>query len=375
MRHHDILPIAGHDLLIAGLSFSVCGLILSLAARKPHLRGRDDQLRAVQATHLRPTPRLGGLGVFAALAMTLSFVPATLNAPYRHFLLATGLLFLVGLAEDLRGGIGPRWRLLAAVAASLLAVVLLRVWLPRTGVPGLDAVMAQWWVGVPVTLLVTTGIANGFNLIDGVNGLAGLTAIVAALGLALISDAAGYGTMVHLATMLAAAVAGFLLWNFPLGHIFLGDAGAYTLGFVLGWFAISILLNAPQATPWAMLLVLFWPVADTLLAIWRRVRRRAPTMAPDRLHVHQLVMRAMEMHLLGRGRRHIANPLTTVVLAPFVIAPPVAGVRLWDNGPAAFAAVILCAIIFFGGYALSFALLSSRRRSRTRNVQAEKAPR
>lgn len=374
MAHQGILPIAGHDLLIAGLSFSVCGLILSLAARAPRLRGRDDQLRAVQASHVRPTPRLGGLGIFAALATTLPFAPSAISGPYRDFILATGLLFLVGLAEDLRGGIGPRWRLLAAVSASLLAVVLLRVWLPRTGVPGLDAVMGLWWVGVPVTLLVTTGIANGFNLIDGVNGLAGLTAIVAALSLALISHAADYATMVHLATMLAAAVSGFLLWNYPFGRIFLGDGGAYTLGFVLAWFAISILLNAPQATPWAMLLVLFWPVADTLLAIWRRARRKAPTMAPDRLHVHQLVMRTLEIHLLGRGRRHVANPLTTLVLAPFVIAPPVAGVLLWDNGPGAFAAVLLCAVVFFGGYGAAFALLS-RRPPRPRAAPQETAPR
>lgn len=106
-----------------------------------------------------------------------------------------------------------------------------------------------------------------------------------------------------------------------------------------------------------MLLVLFWPVADTLLAIWRRAHRKAPTMAPDRLHVHQLVMRALEIHLLGRRRRHIANPLTTAVLAPFVMAPPAAGVLLWNNTMGAFLAVLAFTGTFFGSYIMVFTIL------------------
>lgn len=81
-------------------------------------------------------------------------------------------------------------------------------------------------------------------------------------------------------------------------------------------------------------------------------------MAPDRLHVHQLVMRALEIHILGRGRRQIANPLTTVILAPFIIAPPTVGVLLWDNNQGAFLAVITFAGLFFGSYILSFVVLS-----------------
>lgn len=354
--------VAYHDALVAAWSFSVCAVILVLAKFFPTHLAKDNQLRAVQAMHIRSTPRIGGLSIFISLAATLPFAPVAISEPYRDFIIATGVLFIVGLAEDLGLGVRPRWRLLAAVVSSLLVVLFLGVWMPRAGIPGFDALMAFWWIGIPITLLVTVGIANGFNLIDGVNGLAALTAITAAAAQAMIADAADYQTMVHLTTMLIAGIFGFLVWNYPFGRIFLGDAGAYTLGFVLSWFAISIMLNAPAASPWALLLTLFWPVADTLLAIWRRMHRKAPTMAPDRLHIHQLVMRALEIHVLGRGRRQIANPLTTVILAPFVIAPPTVGVLLWDNNQGAFLAVVTFAGLFFGSYIQSFTVLSRKPR-------------
>lgn len=177
--------------------------------------------------------------------------------------------------------------------------------------------------------------------------------------------------MVHLSTMLAAAIFGFFLLNYPFGLIFLGDAGAYTIGFVLAWFGISILLNVPAASPWAIMLTMFWPVADTILAIYRRSRRKAPTMAPDRLHVHQMVMRTLEIYILGRRRRHLANPLSTLALAPFVIAPPVAGVLLWDKPLWAFWAVVAFAILFFSSYAIALPVLSKFRR---KNCSAPRKP-
>lgn len=344
-------------LFVAGVSFVTCGVILLLAKVFPLLAGHHERLGDVQALHVRVTPRIGGVAIFAAAFLSLAFAPDVVSVSYGKFLAAASLLFFVGLAEDLGFGVRPIGRLLAAFAASLLVVLLLGVWLSRADIPGLDAILDTWVVGVPLTLLITGAITNGFNLIDGVNGLAGLTSAVAALALAMIAREAGYLPMVHLATMLAAGVIGYLVWNYPFGLIFLGDAGAYTLGFVLSWFSIAIVRNAPDVTPWALLLVLFWPVADLTLAIWRRAQRKAPAMAPDRLHVHQLVLRILESRVLGRNRRHIANPLTTLVLAPFVIAPPMVGVWLWNEPLAAFIAVLVISAMFFGGYVAAIPVL------------------
>jgi UDP-GlcNAc:undecaprenyl-phosphate GlcNAc-1-phosphate transferase len=343
--------------MISATSAVICVLIVLLVPHMPRLTGDANNLNTVQALHKNPTARVGGIAIFAAITLGIWFAPLDVTASYAKFIAATGVLFLVGLLEDLGFRISPTKRLFAAFMASACVVIFLQVWMPRTGIPQLDGLMMYWWVGVPLTLLVTAGIANGFNLIDGVNGLAALTAMVGAAALALIAAKADYATMTGLSSLLAAAVFGFFVFNFPFGKIFLGDAGAYTLGFVLSWFAISILLNAPEVTPWALLLTLFWPVADTFLAVSRRQRKSTDTMAPDRLHVHQLVMRALEIYALGRNKRHIANPLSTVVLAPFVITPAIAGVLLWDQPRAAFMTVIAFTILFFTSYILAFPVL------------------
>jgi len=323
-------------------------------------------MQAIQRAHAQPTPRVGGLAIFGALAGSLVFAPLDIAAHYKEFLLATALLFGIGLLEDLGYHVSARNRLVAAMAASLLTIVLLEVWLPRVGIPGLDTMMSHWAIGVPLTVLVTAGVTHAFNLIDGVHGLAGLAGLGAALALSQVAEQAGYATMVHLAMMVAAGILGFLLLNFPLGLIFLGDSGAYTLGFVLSWFRVSILLYSPEVSPWALVLIFFWPVADTLLAIYRRARRRAGISAPDRLHMHQMVMRALEICLVGPRRRLLANPLTTVLLAPFVMLPPVTGVLFWDDNLMAFLAVLGFGLGIFLAYGIApSAIRRVRRRFRT----------
>lgn len=351
MLQPEIFGIWMHELALLAASFFLCLFIMYLHSRVSWLQVRGGDLSAVQVAHVRQTSRLGGLAVFVAIVLSLSFAPVSISEPYAQFLLATSLLFFVGLAEDLGFHVQPRLRLLAAIVASLLVIAFLGVWLPRTGIPGLEDAVDHWAIGIPLTLFVTAALANGFNFIDGVNGLASLTAIVAALAMSQIAGATGYEAMVVLATMLAAALLGFFLLNYPWGRIFLGDAGAYTVGFVLAWFGISIMLNAPEVSPWAILLTVYWPFADTSLAILRRVRRKTTVSSADRLHVHQMVMRALEICWVGRKRRNISNPLTTLVLAPFICAPPIAGVLLWDQNRNAFLALAGFCLVFFASYA------------------------
>ncbi|MDP2737521.1 MAG: glycosyltransferase [Pseudorhodobacter sp.] len=351
-----------HEFVSAALSFSLCASIVMLRDHIPRLNGRAHDLRAVQSMHTRATPRVGGVAIFAAFGLSLSFAPVSTLSSQGGFVLATALLFFVGLMEDLGFDVSPRKRLLAMACASLIVIWSLGVWIPRADIPGFDVIIGHWAVGIPLTLLVTAGIANGFNLIDGVNGLASVTAISAAVSLGLIANQAGYTAMVDLAMILAAGIFGFLIMNYPFGLIFLGDAGAYTLGFVLSWFGIAVLVNAPASSPWAILLTMFWPVADMLLAIYRRARHKAATTAPDRLHVHQMVMRALEICVLGRKRRDIANPLSTLVLAPFVIAPPIAGVIFWNQATMAFLSVIVLGTLFFASYAVAPVLIRRFRR-------------
>src|SRR6056297_1472841 len=282
MLGHFFQTLGFYAFVLPAVSFILCALLVLLSKHMPILSGHHYNLAAIQAIHTTPTPRVGGVAIFAVLCGSILFAPVSIAGDYGYFILATSILFAVGLLEDTGTALTPKKRLLACVVASGVTIALLNVWLPRLGVPGFDSLMAYAVIGIPVTLFITAGVANGFNLIDGVNGLASFTAIVSAVTLAMISFHAGYSEMVILNRMLAAGIFGFFLFNFPFGTIFLGDAGAYTIGFVLSWFGITILIGAASASPWAILLTMFWPLADTLLAIFRRRNRKADAMAPDR---------------------------------------------------------------------------------------------
>jgi UDP-GlcNAc:undecaprenyl-phosphate/decaprenyl-phosphate GlcNAc-1-phosphate transferase len=342
------------------ISLAIGAAIVALARRMPDILTLQKHLSAVQTTHVDPTPRLGGIAIFSALIVSVPLLHAITTQRYMLLIIATSVIFIVGLAEDLTGRVPPRMRLAAAFVSSILVIALLGLWLPRAGIPGLDTAMSYWWVGVPITLVLTAGIANGFNLIDGVNGLAAMTALIAALSFSIIADTAGLVGLSHINLMLAASVAGFLVLNFPAGKIFLGDSGAYVLGFVLSWLGIGILINNPDVTPWAILLVLFWPVADTMLAIYRRRSKRRHAMAPDRLHAHQLVMRVLE---LCGVRRSLANPLTTVILLPFIAIPAMLGTLFWDKPLIAFICVVIFGLCFVIAYMIAFKLIWKYRRS------------
>lgn len=264
----------------------------------------------------------------------------------------------------------PRLRLAAAALSACLAIAFFGVWVDRVDVPGIDAVLALPAVAIALTVFALVGVSHAFNLIDGLNGLAGLTGIVTALGLAALAQSGGEDTVAVLAAALAAALAGFLVVNFPSGRLFLGDAGAYATGFVLAWLGVLVIVRLPEVTPWSIVLILFWPIADTGLAIWRRWRVGSPADMPDRLHVHQMVMRAIEIIWLGRNGRRIANPLATAMLLPLISIPIAAGVGL-RNAPG-LAALAVCgfAILFVGFYLLGLRHAARTRRQPVRRTVA-----
>ena len=336
-------------ILTFGLASAISVLIIA-SSSSLNLAGGSDQFKAVQTSHTRPTPRLGGFSVFASL-----FFYSLLLAPEHHSLseglvVACASLFIVGLLEDNRYDISPILRLSSAILASAIAMMVFDTWIARTDIPVLDEVLSYAVVGIPLTLVAVAGLTHAFNLVDGVNGLAGVVALAALFGLYLIADKADVRNVAGFCLIFGAGVLGFLIFNFPKGWIFLGDAGAYSVGFILAWLLIITLAQSELVSPWALLLTVFWPVADTFLAIWRRSTLRRSAMKPDRLHVHQLVMRSLEIFVLGRNRRDLANPITTVILAPFVMTPVAAGVVFWNKPLAALLSFVILLALFFSSY-------------------------
>ncbi|TCP27340.1 UDP-N-acetylmuramyl pentapeptide phosphotransferase/UDP-N-acetylglucosamine-1-phosphate transferase [Rhodovulum adriaticum] len=332
-------------LLISALATVIVALAV-VANRRPLsrlMRERDDA-QAVQSSHTGNPLRLGGVAIFAGLGAGIligDWEDATLPA----LLLMSALpALLAGLWEDLGHRVSPFRRLLASFVAGAVAVAALGSWVMRADLPGLDGLMAFAPLAILLTVFVSAGFCHATNLVDGMNGLAGVIIISASIALALLAQGAGQGDLALMAALLGAAMVGFFLLNWPFGTIFMGDAGSYGVGHTLIWIAFLLAAREPDIAVPALLLILFWPFADTLHSIARRLSSRAPVFAPDRMHLHQKMRRFIEIVWLGGAHRQRSNPMATLALAPMIVMPVIAGVLLSHDARAAWIALAV-----FGG--------------------------
>ena len=132
------------------------------------------------------------------------------------------------------------------------------VWLKNIGVPGIDTLLNIAPIGIVFTVFATVGVVNAFNLIDGLNGLSSYMSISIALSLSLVAFKVGNIQIAIFLVLLIPAVLGFMVFNFPLGKIFLGDGGAYLLGHLLVWSAVLLVANNNLISPFSILLIFLY---------------------------------------------------------------------------------------------------------------------
>lgn len=347
------------------VAFSVSFGFCCLFAFAPHLflnkQHMQNDLNARQAQHKRPTPRIGGAAVIAGVFVACLAFFSVIGNDLLMALIAGTVVFVVGLREDIQRDMSPKARLLAAFASAALAIVLSGAVVPRFGIPYVDGVVGFIGVGVIVTMLWSAGACHALNLIDGLNGLASGYSMIAAAAYFAIGGFTGNTDVQLVSAILFVALFGFFVLNWPYGRLFLGDAGAYAIGHVLSWLGIILLVRDPNGAGLAAILILFWPVADTALAIIRRKLLDKDTDQPDRLHFHHLVVRALRLLTNKQFNPDFLNPAAAIVLFPFIAVPVTAGVVFWDSGFSAFAALLFFALLFVSTYAFSMDYFKSRR--------------
>ncbi|HEX4235413.1 MAG TPA: glycosyltransferase, partial [Caldimonas sp.] len=217
-----------------------------------------------------------------------------------------------------------------------LAVWLLDAVILRTDIPGIDQLIRWIPAAIALTLLSVTGVANAVNIIDGFNGLASMCVMMMLLGISYVAFQTGDAFVASTALIAAGAVAGFFLWNFPAGLIFLGDGGAYFLGFILAELSVLLLARNAVVSPIFPLLLCAYPIFETLFTMYRRrVLRGVATAQPDGIHLHTLIHRRLIRLNLGPNasdRRHInRNSMTSPYLWLLCLLSIIPSVLWWDS--------------------------------------------
>lgn len=243
---------------------------------------------------------------------------------------------LGGIAEDMTQRLAVRFRLGMTAISGLLAVFLLDMAVPRLGLSWLDGWMAVApWVGYVLALVAVAGLPHAFNIIDGYNGLAGMVAMVVCLALAHVALQVGDRALAALLITMAAATGGFLVWNYPRGVLFAGDGGAYVWGVVIALGSVSLVQRNAEVSPWFPLLLLMYPVWETVFSIYRKLVRGVSPGVADALHFHQLIYRRIVRSVFHDtdAARHMLmrNNRTSPYLWAFTLLTVVPALLFWRS--------------------------------------------
>jgi len=273
-----------------------------------------------QKFHARPTPRIGGLGVMASLfvsgAVLLVTEQSASGEQFGYLLLASLPAFLGGITEDVTKTVSVGARLMLTMLAAAIGVLLLGAVIPRLDVPGFDVLLKWIPFGIAFTMFAVGGVANSINIIDGYNGLAAGCAVIVLAAMAGVLGIVGDAFLMTSALAMTGALLGFLAWNYPKGKIFLGDGGAYLLGFWLAELSVLLVVRHPEVSPWFPMLLLVYPISETLFSMFRRkVVHGVSPGQPDRMHMHQVIY----MHL-AQTREDITDP-STITRLNSIVAP------------------------------------------------------
>lgn len=316
----------------------------------------DHDLSGPQKFHARPVPRIGGVGIFVGVlaGLVVAWFQGVAELELAVAVWACGLFaFGAGLVEDFTKAVRPSVRLAFTGLSALMAAWVLGSVIDRVPIPGLDWVASTTAGAMAITVLAVAGVANSVNIIDGLNGLASMCAAIMLASFGYVAFQVGDMLVLTMALMGVAAVMGFFFWNFPHGLVFLGDGGAYFLGFWVAETAILLIHRNPEVSPLCPLLACIYPIFETLFSIYRRVVvRERPAGMPDGIHLHSLVYRRIMRWAVGRrGRRSLErrNSMTSPYLWMLCMLAVLPAMLLWRH-----TALLAACILLFG---LTYVLL------------------
>lgn len=352
-----------------GLIVSFLCSIGLVATTKWHGKFTLDGTHGIQKFHDVPTPRIGGVAIFLGLVFAWYVSDDALQALFGPILIAGLPAFCFGLAEDLTKRVSVRTRLLATMASGTLAWFLTGASVTNTGIIGLDFALTWIPFSVLFTAFAVGGVANSVNIIDGFNGLAGGTVAICLVALGLIAYNSGDVELARLCFIVCAVTVGFLMVNFPFGKLFLGDGGAYLLGFVLAWLAVTLAYRNPGVSPWAPLLACAYPIFETVFTIARRMWASSHPGQPDSHHLHSLINVAVSARLFPNIRADLRNASVSPFSWLIAAIPAAFSVQFASSN----GALVLCAVFSFSIYLGSYWLVSSSSRVRRHKATTDQS--
>lgn len=315
-----------------------------------------DTTDGLQKFHTAPTPRIAGIaiaaGVFAGYAASSHGIAAAEKRAILGGILLAGMpAFLFGLLEDVTKKVSVKTRLLATMASGVLGWGITGFSVTHVDIPGLDWLLGFTVISVIFTAFAVGGVANAINIIDGFNGLTAGVALIMLAAFGIIARQAGDIPLAFTCLIVAGAVAGFFLVNWPRGKIFLGDGGAYFLGFTLAWIAVLLPERNASVSPWTSLLICSYPILEVAFSFIRKsLREGYHPSQPDGVHLHMLANRRWVKKLLPESSKTTQNGMTSPFLWAYSFIPCSLAVFFHGNKLLTALSLVISIFIYFITY-------------------------
>jgi len=318
----------------------------------------DNDLTGIQKIHKMPVPRIGGvallLGLITGLGISYSKDIGIFKL-YLVILLCSLPVFIAGLIDDLIKNLNIKIRFILAFISAFLAGFFLNNWLNNVGLIPIDYLFSFYYFSIFFTCFAVVGIINSFNIIDGNNGLSSMVGIIIFIGLAYISFKVDDYVLLSCLLSIIGALFGFFVWNYPRGLIFLGDSGAYLIGYLVAELSLLLVVRNPEVSPWFPFLLCLYPIVETLFTIYRRIHFGQYHFSfADSIHLHQIIHRRVAWFAFPMG--HTAgdlvkrNSFTSPYLWVFTFLSFAPSIVFWDNSYVLIMAVIFLSIVYLKLY-------------------------
>jgi len=333
------------------VSMIVCGLLIRYREWHLSLSG-DHDMRGPQKFHQEVAPRIGGIGIatgYLAAVLVYLFINVAITKSLAFIALSALPIFIIGITEDLTKSVSVKVRLMTALLSGLLFLYFFDIYAIRLDIPLIDTVMGYPIVSIFFLAFAITGLSNAYNIIDGFNGLASMVAVIATIAILYVALKVQDPLVIDLAFIIIGSTTGFFIWNFPKGHIFLGDGGAYLIGFLIALASILLVIRNPSVSPWFAIMVNAYPIFETMFTIWRRTvhQNRSPGL-PDGAHFHSLIYRRIMRWALYRGQPH--QYLNNAKTSPYLWILSIIGVFpaiVWWNATVILMFMSILFIVFY----------------------------
>ncbi|QDC99140.1 undecaprenyl/decaprenyl-phosphate alpha-N-acetylglucosaminyl 1-phosphate transferase [Candidatus Methylopumilus universalis] len=333
-------------LIFMGISLVLNVSIIYLWHKKFYQKLGLKSYQAIQRIHLNETPRLGGLVFILSLASFVMYCPTNESIQLLKLILICLIpIIIIGVKEDLFHNVEPAIRLLALLFSGWLFIAQFNGPVPNlTNIPLIGKLLALQGGFSFFYILSMVTVANGMNLVDGVNGLCGAVVLSTLGALLFLSYKTSDEVMLSTIFSTVLILIPFLILNYPNGKIFLGDLGAYSLGLITSLLTIILFGRHPEISPWGAVLILIYPATEVIFSLLRRTIMGVSIYHPDTAHLH---LKFFYFYKSRPACKKMASALVTPTLSLLWLFPLIA--ICWGYPKSLFIWIAIILFMFFYG--------------------------